>query len=198
MAVVNNVGSNEFINNSCATGPDINVEDQMGVVDVVATLNSDPCDVAMMQQQCTSLQQPEFVGNTNINNENQEQGGDDSDNNATGQARENPDTGCWVTTRTGTGKVAGYNEFGTEDCPGLASVPTITYLQEQLTLRDSKIVAVEQSISQLIHALRGLQQRWWQPVLIIDMLDIQQQMRMKVQKVDRQVTKELCAGQRIQ
>jgi hypothetical protein len=39
------------------------------------------------------LQQSEIVGNTNINNENQEQGGDDSVNNATGRARENPDTG---------------------------------------------------------------------------------------------------------
>jgi hypothetical protein len=76
-------------------------------------------------------------------------------------------------TRTGTGKVAGYNELGTEDCPGLASVPMITYLQEQLVLMDAKIVAMEQSISQLIHAVRGLQQRWWQPVSIIDMLDIQ-------------------------
>jgi hypothetical protein len=50
-----------------------------------------------------------------------------------------------------------------------------TYLQEQLALRDAKIVAMEQSISQLIHAVRGLQQRWWQPVLIINMPDIQQQ-----------------------
>jgi hypothetical protein len=76
-------------------------------------------------------------------------------------------------TRIGTGKVAGYNELGTEDCPGLASVRTSTYLREQLALRDTKIVAMEQSISQLIHAVRGLQQRWWQPVLIIDMPDIQ-------------------------
>ena len=121
------------------------------------------------------MQQPEIVGNTNINNENQEQGGDDSVNNATRQARENPDTVHQITTRTGTGKVAGYNELGTEDCLGLASVPTITYLQEQLALRDAKIVAMEQSISQLIHAVRGLQQRWWQPVSIIDMPDIQQQ-----------------------
>jgi hypothetical protein len=63
-------------------------------------------------------------------------------------------------TRTGTGKVAGYNELGTEDCPILASVPTITYLQEQLALRDAKIVAMEQRMSQLFHAVRGLQQRW--------------------------------------
>jgi hypothetical protein len=56
----------------------------MGVVDVVAALNSDLRDVAILQQQHTSSQQPEIVGNTNINNENQEQGGDDSVNNATG------------------------------------------------------------------------------------------------------------------
>jgi hypothetical protein len=65
----------------------------MGVVDVVAALNSDPRDVAILQQQRASLQQPEIVGNTNINNENQEQGGDNSVDNATRQARENPDTG---------------------------------------------------------------------------------------------------------
>jgi hypothetical protein len=58
VAVVNNVGNNEFINNSCGTGPDINA------------LNSDPGDVAILQQQPTSLQQPEIVGNTNIINEN--------------------------------------------------------------------------------------------------------------------------------
>ncbi len=142
------------------------------MVDVVAALNSDPRDVAILQQKRTSLQQPEIVGNTNINNENQEQGGDDSVDNETGQARENPDTGCRITTRTGTGKKAGFNELGTEDCPGLASVPTSTYLQEQLALRDAKIVAMEQSISQLIHAVRGLQQQWWQPVSIINMLEI--------------------------
>ncbi len=51
----------------------------------------------------------------------------------------------------------------------------ITYLQEQLALRDIKIVAMEQSMSQLFHAVRGLQQRWWQPILIINMLDRQQQ-----------------------
>jgi hypothetical protein len=120
------------------------------------------------------LQQPEVVGYTNINNENQEQGGDDSFDNVTGQARENPDTGRYIMTRIGTGKVAGHNELGTEDCPGLASVPMSTYLQELLASRDAKIVAMEQSISQLIHAVRGLQQRWWQPVSIIDMPDIQQ------------------------
>ncbi len=94
VAVMNNVGNNEFVNNSCATGPDINIGDQMGMVDIVAALNSDPCDVAILQQQRTSLQQPDIVGNTNINNENQEPGGDDSADNATGQARENPATGC--------------------------------------------------------------------------------------------------------
>jgi hypothetical protein len=56
----------------------------MGVVNVVAALNSDPRDVAILQQQRTSSQQPEIIGNVNINNENQEQGGDDSVNNVTG------------------------------------------------------------------------------------------------------------------
>jgi hypothetical protein len=42
------------------------------MVDVVAALNSDPRDVANLQQQRTSSQQPEIVGNTNIDNENQE------------------------------------------------------------------------------------------------------------------------------
>ncbi len=65
----------------------------MGVVDLVAASNSDLCGVAILQQQCTSLQQPEIIGNTNINNDNQEQGGHDSVDNATRQARENPDTG---------------------------------------------------------------------------------------------------------
>jgi hypothetical protein len=110
--------------------------------------------MTILQQQRTSLQQPEIVGNININNENQERGGDDSVNNQLDK-RENPDTGRQITTRTGTGKVAGYNELGTEVCPGLASVPTSTYLREQLALRDAKIVAMEQSISQLIHAVRG-------------------------------------------
>jgi hypothetical protein len=81
---LNNVGNNEIVNDSCATGPDINVGDQMGMVDVIAALNSVPCDVAILQQQHTSLQQPETIGNTNINNENQEQKGDDSVDNATG------------------------------------------------------------------------------------------------------------------
>jgi hypothetical protein len=84
VAVMKNVGNCESVNNSCATGSDINVGDQMGMVDVVAALNSDPRDVAILQQQRTSLQQPEIVGNTNINNENQEQGGNDSVDNATG------------------------------------------------------------------------------------------------------------------
>ncbi len=172
VAVVNNVGNNEIIHDSCGTGPDINVGDWIGMVDVIAALNSDPR--SFMQQQCTSLQQPEIVGNTNNNNENQEQGGDDIVNNATKWARKNPDTSRRITTRTGTGKVAGYNELGTEDCPGLASVPTITYLQEQLAIRDEKVVAMEQSISELNHAVRDLQQRSWQPMLIINVIDMQQ------------------------
>ncbi len=98
--------------------------------------------MAILQQQCKCLQQPEIVGNTNINNENKEQGGDDSVNNPTKQARKNPDTGRRIMTRTGTGKVSGYNDLGTEDFPVLASVPTITYLGEQLALRDAKIVGV--------------------------------------------------------
>jgi hypothetical protein len=71
----------------------------------------------------------------------------------------------------------GDNELGIEACPGLASVPTITYLREQLTLRDTKIVAMEQRISQLFHAVRGLQQRWWQPMLFIDIPERQQQIK---------------------
>jgi hypothetical protein len=119
----------------------------MGMVDVVAAINSKPHDVAILQQQRTSLQQPEIIGNTNISNENQERVQNDSVNNATRRARENPDTGRQITTRIGTGKIAGYNELGTEDYPGLASVPTITYLQEQPALRDAKIVAMEQRMS---------------------------------------------------
>jgi hypothetical protein len=53
------------------------------------------------------------------------------------QSRENPHTGPQITTRMGTDKVSGYNELRTEDCPGVASVPTITYLQRQLALRDA-------------------------------------------------------------
>jgi hypothetical protein len=41
-------------------------------------------------------------------------------------------------------------------------------------IEDAKIVAMEQSISQLIHTVRGLQKKWWQPVSI-NMPDIQQQ-----------------------
>jgi len=52
---MNNVGNNDIIHDSCGTGPDINVGDQMGVVNVVAALNSDLCDVAILQQQHTSL-----------------------------------------------------------------------------------------------------------------------------------------------
>jgi hypothetical protein len=57
------------------------------VVDVVAALNSDPRDVAILQQQHTSSQKSEILGNTNTNNENQEQGGHYSVNNATKQVR---------------------------------------------------------------------------------------------------------------
>jgi hypothetical protein len=78
-------------------------------------------------------------------------------------------------TRSGTGKVAGYDELGTDNSLRLASVPLITYLQEQLALRDTKIVAMEQRMSQLFHAMRGLQQRWWQPMSFIDMPERQQQ-----------------------
>jgi hypothetical protein len=53
-AVMNNVVNTEFINNSCGTGPDINIGDQMSVVNIVAALNSEPCDVAILQQQRTS------------------------------------------------------------------------------------------------------------------------------------------------
>jgi hypothetical protein len=49
----------------------------------------------------------------------------------------------------------------------------IIYLQEQLALRDAKIVAMEQSISQLKHAVRDLQQQSWQPVSIINMPHMQ-------------------------
>ncbi len=83
MAVVNNVGNNHIIHYSYGTRPDINVGDCIGVVDVVAASNRDPPDVAILQQQRTASQQLEIVGNTNIDNENQEQGGDDSVNNAT-------------------------------------------------------------------------------------------------------------------
>jgi hypothetical protein len=145
VAVVNNVGNPEFINNSCDTGPDINVGNQMGVVDIVAALNSKPHNVAILQQQRTSLKQPEIAGNTNINNENHHCVGDDSVDNATRQEvgvghmqlREIPHTGPQITIRTGTGKVAGCNKLGSEDCTGVASVPTITYLRKQLALRDA-------------------------------------------------------------
>jgi hypothetical protein len=83
------------------------------------------------------------------------------------QLRENTHTGPQITTRTGTGKVAGYDELGTEDCPGVASVPTITYLQRQLALKDAKIVALGQKMSQLFDAVKALQERWWQPMLFI-------------------------------
>ncbi len=47
---MNNVGNTEFVNDSCATEPDINVGDPKGMVDAVAALNSDPRDVAILQQ----------------------------------------------------------------------------------------------------------------------------------------------------
>jgi hypothetical protein len=50
VAVVNNVGNNEIIHNNCGTGPDINIGDQIGVVDVIAALNSD----RMMWLSCSS------------------------------------------------------------------------------------------------------------------------------------------------
>ncbi len=55
----------------------------MGMVDVIAALNSEPRDVAILQQQRTSSQQPDIVVNIDINNENQDPVGDDSVNNAT-------------------------------------------------------------------------------------------------------------------
>jgi hypothetical protein len=71
------------------------------VVDIIAAINSEPHDVAILQQQRTSLQQQEIVGNTNINNENQDSVGDNSVDNATRQdvgvghmqLRENPHSG---------------------------------------------------------------------------------------------------------
>ncbi len=45
--------------------------------------------------------------------------------------------------------------------------------ESNLALRDAKIVAMEQSISQFKHAVRDLQQRSWQPMLIINMPDMQ-------------------------
>ncbi len=50
VAVINSIGNDEFINNQCGTGPDIIVGDQMGMVDIVSALNSEPHDVAMLQQ----------------------------------------------------------------------------------------------------------------------------------------------------
>ncbi len=52
-------------------------------------------------------------------------------------------------------------------------MPTNTYLQEQLSLRDAKIDAMKQSINQLKHAVSNLQQRSWQPMSIIEMQDMQ-------------------------
>ena len=44
-------------------------------------------------------------------------------------------------------------------------------------LRDAKIVAMEQRMSQLFHAMKDLQQGWWQPMLFIDMPKRQQQIK---------------------
>jgi hypothetical protein len=55
VAVMNNVGNTEFINDSCGTGPDINLGNRIGMVEVIAALNSELRDVAILQQQCTSL-----------------------------------------------------------------------------------------------------------------------------------------------
>jgi hypothetical protein len=78
-------------------------------------------------------------------------------------------------TRTGTGKVARYKELRTEDFPGVASVPMITYLHRQLAIRDAKIVALEQRMSQLSDAVKDLQERLWQPMWSIKTAKRQQQ-----------------------
>ncbi len=52
-------------------------------MDIIAAIKRELRDVAILQQQHTSLQQPEIVGNTNIDNENQDCVGDDSVDNAT-------------------------------------------------------------------------------------------------------------------
>jgi hypothetical protein len=41
VAVVNNVGDTEIIHNSCGTGPDVNVDNWLGVVDVVVIMTMD-------------------------------------------------------------------------------------------------------------------------------------------------------------
>ena len=94
------------------------------------------------------------------------------------QSRENPHTGPQIMTRTGTGEVSGYNELGTEDCPGVASAPTITYLQRQLALRDATIVALEQRMSQLSDAVKDLQEKLWQPMSFIETAERQQQIKL--------------------
>jgi hypothetical protein len=40
VAVVNNVGDTEIIHNSCGTGSDVNIDNQLGVVDVVGDNNN--------------------------------------------------------------------------------------------------------------------------------------------------------------
>jgi hypothetical protein len=56
-------------------------------------------------------------------------------------------------------------------------VPTITCLQRQLALRDAKIVALEQRMSQLSDAVMDLQERLWQPMSFIKMAERQQQIK---------------------
>ena len=75
------------------------------------------------------------------------------------QGREDPQ----ITTRTGNGEVeVGFNELRTEDHLGVAMVPTIRYLQQQLELRDTKISALEQRMSALHDSVEALQDRWRQ------------------------------------
>ncbi len=54
-------------------------------------------------------------------------------------------------------------------------MPTITYIQRQLALKDAKIVAMEQRMSQLFDPVKDLQERWWQPMSFIEMLERQPQ-----------------------
>ncbi len=54
-------------------------------------------------------------------------------------------------------------------------MPTITYLQRQLVLRDAKIFATEQMIGQLFNAVKDLQERLCQPKSFIKTVERQQQ-----------------------
>ena len=75
------------------------------------------------------------------------------------QGREDPQ----ITTTTGNGEVeVGCDELRTEDHLGMAMVPTIRYLQQQLELRDTKISALEQRMSALHDSVEALQDRWLQ------------------------------------